>query len=106
MSTIGQKIKETREKMQLTQEKLCEITGVRRATISEIENNKIGGNWHSIKKLLEALNIDIIVPQIVIEAWNNDKIIIHKKNLTTWYIKQGNNVIETQDIDLILELCK
>lgn len=106
MSTIGKKIKETRQKMSLTQQDLSEKTGITRAIISDIENDKKGGNWHTLRKIFEVLNIDVVAPQIVIEAGKNDKIIIHKKDLTTWYIKQGNNVLETQDIDLILELCK
>jgi transcriptional regulator with XRE-family HTH domain len=106
MSTIGKKIKETRQKMSLTQQELSDKTGITRAIISDIENDKKCGNWHTLRKIFEVLNIDVVAPQIVIEAGNNDKIIIHKKDLTTWYIKQGSNVIETQDIDLILELCK
>ena len=40
MSTIGQKIKETRQKMSLTQQELSDKTGITRAIISDIKKNK------------------------------------------------------------------
>ncbi len=60
MDTIGQRLKHERNRRALSQDELSDSAGVTKATISRIENDKLGRdpNRATIRKLAEALLID------------------------------------------------
>lgn len=53
----GQRLRQARKKLHLTQEELAEMIGVRAAEISQYESNKRTPRWHTFNKLLNALHI-------------------------------------------------
>lgn len=56
---VKNRVKELRTERNLTQEKLCELTGLSRTTLSKIENNKeVNVNTRTIAKLSEVLEAD------------------------------------------------
>lgn len=57
--TIGEKLKDLRKKKDLTLDKLAEITGIAKATLSRIENNVVGGNYSTLKKISDALGVSL-----------------------------------------------
>ncbi|WP_342532791.1 helix-turn-helix transcriptional regulator [Lysinibacillus sp. FSL K6-0057] len=61
MKTIEVKLKQLMKENNLTQEQLSEMTGIRRATISEISTNgKTAMNRVHLARIAEALEIDDI----------------------------------------------
>jgi HTH-type transcriptional regulator/antitoxin HipB len=59
LDVLGQKIREIREKKQLTQAQLGELVGVKKAQISKIENNLTDARFDTILKVFRALNAKI-----------------------------------------------
>lgn len=56
---VKNRVKELRTERNLTQEKLCELTGLSRTTLSKIENNdEVNVNTRTIAKLSEVLEAD------------------------------------------------
>ena len=53
----GQRLREARKKVNLTQEELANIIGVKAAEVSQYESNKRTPRWPTFNKLLDALNI-------------------------------------------------
>lgn len=53
----GQRLREARKKVNLTQEQLANIIGVKAAEISQYESNKRTPRWPIFNKLLDALHI-------------------------------------------------
>ena len=53
----GQRLREARKKVNLTQEQLANIIGVKAAEISQYESNKRTPRWPTFNKLLDALHI-------------------------------------------------
>lgn len=53
----GQRLKEARKKLNLTQEQVANMIGVKAAEISQYESNKRTPRWQAFNKLLNALNI-------------------------------------------------
>lgn len=53
----GQRLREARKKVNLTQEELANIIGVKAAEISQYESNKRTPRWPTFNKLLDALHI-------------------------------------------------
>jgi transcriptional regulator with XRE-family HTH domain len=60
MATIGQRLRDARERRFMTQEELSKASGVQIVTISRIENDRTAGRPRltTIRKLAEALNED------------------------------------------------
>lgn len=58
--TKGEKIKTRRLQVGLTQSTLSELTGLTTRTIQRIENNEVEPSLHSIKKIGDALKIDLL----------------------------------------------
>lgn len=56
---IGKKIKELREKQELTTTELAEKSGVSQSTISQIENGKRNASTGTVVKIAEALGVSI-----------------------------------------------
>jgi len=57
--TIGEELRDLRKNKRLTLDKLAEITGIAKATLSRIENNVVGGNYNTLKKISNALGITL-----------------------------------------------
>jgi transcriptional regulator with XRE-family HTH domain len=57
--TIGEKLRNLRKKKDLTLDKLAQITGIAKATLSRIENNVVGGNYGTLKKISGALGVSL-----------------------------------------------
>jgi transcriptional regulator with XRE-family HTH domain len=88
----GELIKEKRLREGLTQSALSELTGITIRTIQRIENNEVAPSLHSLKKIGEALQIDLLeqaleaetTPQtdiITIKLTNMDKLLTDLKAL-------------------------
>lgn len=56
---IGKKIKELRKAQNRSLDDLSKVTGVGKATLSRLENGKVGGNIATLKKIADALNITL-----------------------------------------------
>lgn len=56
---IGDKIKECRNKHNLTQEKLAEMVGITRNYLSDLENNRYLPSTKTLIKLANALDMDL-----------------------------------------------
>ena len=55
---IKNRLKELREERGISQEKLSELSGISRTTLSKIENNEeVGVNTRTIAKLAEVFNV-------------------------------------------------
>ena len=59
LDLIGHAIKEARKERNLTQEKLGELVGVKKAQISKIENNATDARFATILKVFRALDAKI-----------------------------------------------
>jgi transcriptional regulator with XRE-family HTH domain len=88
----GELIKEKRLREGLTQSALSELTGITIRTIQRIENNEVVPSLHSLKKIGEALQIDLLeqaleaeTPQktdiITVKLTNMDKLLTDLKAL-------------------------
>ncbi|MEY5034509.1 MAG: hypothetical protein RL447_887 [Bacteroidota bacterium] len=88
----GELIKEKRLREGLTQSALSEITGITIRTIQRIENNEVVPSLHSLKKIGEALQMDLLeqalgaetTPKtdiITIKLTNMDKLLTDLKAL-------------------------
>ena len=59
LDLIGHAIKEARKEINLTQEQLGELVGVKKAQISKIENNATDARFATILKVFRALDAKI-----------------------------------------------
>ena len=57
--TIGQQIKQYRERAGMTQEQLAEVVGVTQENISQVENDKLGITIDKLNKICDALGVKI-----------------------------------------------
>jgi transcriptional regulator with XRE-family HTH domain len=58
--TTGESIKEKRLRLGFTQSGLSQLTGITTRTIQRIENNEVAPSLYSLKKIGEALQIDLL----------------------------------------------
>ena len=56
---IGSKLKQFRKEKALTLDQISQMTGVAKATLSRIENGKVGGNFTTLKKIADALHVSL-----------------------------------------------
>lgn len=63
---LGQNIRESRKKLELSQKEFAEIVGLDRALISELERGQRNTTIDTISKIADGLKIDIV--QLFIEA--------------------------------------
>ncbi len=56
---IGSKLKKLRKEKALTLHQISQMTGVAKATLSRIENGKVGGNFTTLKKIADALHVSL-----------------------------------------------
>jgi transcriptional regulator with XRE-family HTH domain len=54
----GEKLKEARQRAMVSQEELSRITGVGRATISNLENEERTAQPRTVRRLAEALGVE------------------------------------------------
>lgn len=59
MPSVGERIKEVREKKGLTQEKLAEKTGLSKGFISDVENGKTDISSDNLLKVADVLNANL-----------------------------------------------
>lgn len=74
----GELIKEKRLRGGLTQSALSELTGITIRTIQRIENNEVVPSLHSLKKIGEALQIDLLEQALEAETTPKTDIITIK----------------------------
>jgi transcriptional regulator with XRE-family HTH domain len=74
----GELIKEKRLREGLTQSALSEITGITIRTIQRIENNEVVPSLHSLKKIGEALQMDLLEQALEAETTPKTDIITIK----------------------------
>lgn len=80
----GQRLRQARKKLHLTQEELAEMIGVRAAEISQYESNKRTPRWSTFDKLLNALHLtadEVLGREIVVGDGNGYEIRIAKEDL-------------------------
>ncbi len=58
---IGQKIKERRKTMSLSQSRLANYTGLSVVTLSQIENGKANPSLDTLSEIFHFLNLEILV---------------------------------------------
>ena len=58
---IGKKISTSRKALGYTQQKLSEIAGINKTTISEIENGRFTGSFDIFERLLDAVDLQFEV---------------------------------------------
>lgn len=74
----GELIKEKRLRVGLTQSALSELTGITIRTIQRIENNEVVPSLHSLKKIGEALQMDLLEQALEAETTPKTDIITIK----------------------------
>lgn len=73
LDLIGDLIRETRKKRNLTQEELGQLIGVQKAQISKIESNTNNFSLGTILKLFKAMNADL---KLRIELQNEEELVV------------------------------
>lgn len=69
--SLGERLKNRRQELRLSQQELSDITGVRRATISELESGKQQGmTVDTAKALARALGVSI---DYLVGTWDESK---------------------------------
>jgi transcriptional regulator with XRE-family HTH domain len=67
---MGDRIKKRRQELRLSQQELSNLTGVRRATISDIESGKQPGmSVDTARRLARALGVSI---DYLVGTWDNE----------------------------------
>jgi transcriptional regulator with XRE-family HTH domain len=68
---MGDRIKKRRQELRLSQQELSTLTGVRRATISDIESGKQPGmSVDTARRLARALGVSI---DYLVGTWDNEE---------------------------------
>ncbi|MBP6518750.1 MULTISPECIES: helix-turn-helix domain-containing protein [Shewanella] len=69
---IGDAVSESRKSLGYTQQRLAELTGINKTTISEIENGHFTGSFDIFERLLDAvgLQFDVIPKQHKLPDWD------------------------------------
>jgi transcriptional regulator with XRE-family HTH domain len=58
---IGEAVSESRKSLSYTQQRLAELTGINKTTISEIENGRFTGSFDIFERLLDAVGLQFDV---------------------------------------------
>lgn len=69
---MGDAASESRKALGYTQQRLAELTGINKTTISEIENGRFTGSFDIFERLLDAvgLQFDVIPKQHKLPDWD------------------------------------
>ncbi len=81
---FGQRLKEARKKLNLTQAELAHIIGVKPAEVSQYEANKRTPRWPIFNKLLDTLNItadEVLGREIIVKDDEKYTITLAKEDL-------------------------
>lgn len=57
--TVGEHVRRARQKAEMTQKQLADLSGIRDSTISQIEKGRQGANLSTAELLADALGISI-----------------------------------------------
>ncbi|KAA1165495.1 helix-turn-helix transcriptional regulator [Pseudoalteromonas fuliginea] len=70
---IGKQISTSRKALGYTQQKLSEIAGINKTTISEIENGRFTGSFDIFERLLDAVDLqfEVTSKQHSLPDWDN-----------------------------------
>lgn len=70
---MGDAVSESRKALGYTQQRLAELTGINKTTISEIENGRFTGSFDIFERLLDAvgLQFDVIPKQHKLPDWDD-----------------------------------
>ena len=60
---IGKKIREIRKSKNLTQEEVSLKSGVKRATVTNLENGRFDAKLSTIEKIADSINCDITIEE-------------------------------------------
>ena len=80
----GQRLREARKKVNLTQEELANIIGVKAAEVSQYESNKRTPRWPTFNKLLDALHItadEVLGRDVTVHDGEDYKVKMAKEDL-------------------------
>lgn len=58
---IGQRIKERRKVIAISQDKLAEYTGISVVTLSQIESGKANPTLETLSEILDYLNLEMVI---------------------------------------------
>jgi transcriptional regulator with XRE-family HTH domain len=108
---LGEKLKQFRKRDDLTLDRLAEMTGVAKATLSRIENGVVGGNMDTIKKISSALHVsfDELVSENSgeIKTTENDSLaLISLKHELKSIVGKLHEICDKFNIKLDSEECK
>ncbi|WP_165726731.1 helix-turn-helix domain-containing protein [Pseudoalteromonas sp. SA25] len=69
---IGKQISTSRKALGYTQQKLSEIAGINKTTISEIENGRFTGSFDIFERLLDAVDLqfEVTAKQHTLPDWD------------------------------------
>lgn len=70
---MGDAVSESRKALGYTQQRLAELTGINKTTISEIENGRFTGSFDIFERLIDAvgLQFDVIPKQHKLPDWDD-----------------------------------
>ncbi|GGZ15857.1 helix-turn-helix domain-containing protein [Shewanella fodinae] len=71
---IGKTVSKSRKALGYTQQRLAELTGINKVTISEIENGRFTGSFDIFERLLDAVGLQFTVAPKRHELPNWDEI--------------------------------
>jgi len=92
---ISLMIKKERIKQGLTQEKLAKLTGTKQSSIARLESgNNVSPSFNFLKRIADALNVDLISPQFVSKSVSRDE--VYKIDLSG-YNKEKKCIISNND---------
>lgn len=80
----GQRLKEARKKVNLTQEELAKIIGVKAAEVSQYESNKRTPRWPVFNKILDVLKIsadEVLGREITVHDGKDYEVKLAKEDL-------------------------
>ncbi len=78
MATVGERVKDVREKKGLTQEQLSQASGVSKSFLSEIENNKTNPGGQTLLQIANALgaSVDYLLEGKSSESQSKESVVI------------------------------
>ena len=79
MQTLGELIKKERKNSNMTQEKLAETIGVTHSYIAKIEGGYQGASNKTLRKLADALQIDIVELYNTDPAFRSDTAVLYNE---------------------------
>lgn len=68
---IGKKMRKARKELGYTQQKVSELSGINKTTISQIENGHFTGSFDIFERVLDAVGfqLDAVPKKIILPKW-------------------------------------